>query len=549
MVTGSPVADKLEEELTMAHQVPAVDDFLPDGDITRRQLLAGATAAGIAVAGLGVASPLARAATETRQPKRGGTFRFGTVDGSTNDSVDPSQGNATETNDARTVALFDTLLYMDHQFQIQPSLATACTPNKDLTSYTLELRRGVTFHDGKPFTADDVIATFQRIFNPKTAATGIGTIKSIDPKRIKKLDSHTLRLDLLYPDCGLPAGFTQPGNAISPVGFDPTKPVGTGPFVYQSFTPGVRSVFTRNPNYWRNGQPYIDQLEIIDFADPTTARVNALISGQIDGANQLLPSFVPLLRSHAPQIAWQNNPSGSCDTMEMRMDIAPFNDVRVRQAMRLIADRHQIIQDAYSGYAHVGNDWPSPQDPTYDHTIPQREQDLQQAKFLLKKAGQSDLKVTFDVSPVSPGLVSMAQVFAQQAKSAGVTVNVNNVSDSATYFAKYYYQAPFKFDFFSTLSVWQMVGYALLPHSPYWLSRWNDPQWTKLVTTARGTVDLAKRNELMHEAQKIFWDSGTWLINAFYATIDAYSTKFTGFHKDISGNGLNGLYFNEISLA
>jgi peptide/nickel transport system substrate-binding protein len=217
--------------------------------------------------------------------------------------------------------------------------------------------------------------------------------------------------------------------------------------------------------------------------------------------------------------------------------------------MRLIADRHQIVQDAYSGYARVGNDWPSPQDPTYDHAIPQREQDLEQARHLLKQAGREDLKVTFYAAPVSPGLVSMAQVFAQQAKSAGVTVNVADISDSATYFSKYYYQAPFKFDFFSTLTIWQMVGYALLPGSPYLLSKWNDPHWTKLVTTARGTADAARRNELMHEAQQIFWDSGTWLINAFYDTVDAYNKKFTGFQKDISGNGLNGLYFNEISLA
>jgi peptide/nickel transport system substrate-binding protein len=527
--------------------------------MTRRRLLGGAVAAGagLVIAGCGGSggsggSGSATAATSTtaepKVGKRGGTFRFGTVDGSTSDSIDPLQGNATETNDARTVALYDTLLYMDHQFNIQPSLALSCTANKAVDRYTLELRKGVTFHDGKPFTADDVIATFKRIFAPKSGATGIGTIGSIDPSRIKKLGSHVVQLDLRYPDVGLPAGLTQPGNAITPVGFDPKKPNGTGPFVYQSFTPGVRSVFVRNENYWRNGQPYLDQLEIIDFTDPTTARVNALLSEQIDGANQLLPSFVPELKGHQ-NIAYQINPGGSCDTLEMRMDIPPFNDVRVRQAMRLIADRPQIVQNAYSGYARIGNDWPSPQDPTYDHSIPQRVQDIEQAKHLLKQAGRSDLNVTLYVSPVSPGLVSMAQVLAEQAKSAAVTINVSNVTDEATYYSKYYYQAPFKFNFFSTLTIWQMVGYSLLPNSPYLLSKWHDPHWTKLVTTARGTADASKRNDLMHEAQKIFWESGTWLINAFYDTIDAYSTKFTGFHKDISGNGLNGLYFNEISLA
>src|SRR5262249_49875613 len=137
-------------------------------------------------------------------------------------------------------------------------------------------------------------------------------------------------------------------------------------------------------------------------------------------------------------------------------------------------------------------------------------------------------------------------VLSQQAKAAGVTINVNNIADAATYFAKYYYQAPFKFDYFSTESVWEHIGYTLLPRSVINLSKWNDPRWLATVTKGRGTTDSAKRKEIMGEAQRMFWERGSQGIFAYYNTVDAYSTKFAGIQPCAKGFGLNGALLTDV---
>lgn len=427
-----------------------------------------------------------------------------------------------------------------------PDLAEEMTPASDLSYWTVRLRPA-DFQDGKPVTADDVIFTLQRVLNPKAPGTSAGIIASIDTNRLKKLDPKTVRIYLKYPDVNLPEGLSAPGTAIVPVGYDPKHPIGSGPFTFQSFQPGVRSVFGRNANYWKSGQPYLDQLVVVGFADPNTTRINALVGGQLDGADNINFPLVPTVKA-ASGMNVLIDPSTSYTTWETRMDVPPFDDVRVRQAMKLIANRPQIVEHAFSGpsYAILGNDLPSFSDPLYNHSIPQRGQDVEQAKSLLKQAGKEGLTVPLVVSPVTTGVVETAQVLAQQATAAGVTIKVNNVQDAATYYSKYQQPAVFKIDYFGSYSVWNEMGFALFPGAPYNISRWQNEKWLKLATEARGTLDFAKRKELMDEAQTIFWNEGTQAIFAFAHDATAWSTKFAGVHTDIGGYSLNGLYFDEI---
>jgi peptide/nickel transport system substrate-binding protein len=508
-------------------------------------------AGGVMLAGCGggsSSSPTTSGTTSASKPKRGGTFRVGTSDGNTTtDSLDPVKGDATYTNIHRTQALYDLLLQADPKTaQPIPWLAEEYEPAKDLSHWTFRLRQA-EFHSGKPVTADDVIFSFKRMLNPKAGALDASLCAAIDPKGMQKLDSRTVRFHLLYPDIGIPYYILNQGCAIVPTGFDPKNPIGSGPFKYQSYTPGQRSVFVRNDNYWQSGKPYLDQIEFVDFADPTTTRINALTSGQIDGADHIEFNLVPTIEGSS-SLQTIVSKAYCYHTWEMRVDIPPFNDERVRQAMKFIAGRPQIVEQAFSGsrFSSIANDWPCLQDPMYDHSIPQREQDIEQAKSLLKQAGKSGLTVPLAVSPgVSPGVTETAQVLAQQAKAAGVTININNLADAATYFAKYYVQAPFKFDFFSTESVWEHIGYGLLPHAVVNLSNWADQEWLALVKQGRGTLDTAKRKEIMAEAQKIFYDRGSQAIYAYFNTVDAHSAKFAGLTSCAKGLGLNGgLYQN-----
>jgi peptide/nickel transport system substrate-binding protein len=488
--------------------------------------------------------------TSITPPKRGGTFRLGTSDGSTADTLDSLQGDNGYTNIVRAQALYDILVKTDDKTGLVANwLAESLEPAPDLSYWTVRVRPA-EFHDGKPVTADDVIYTLRRVLNPKSGAFDASLCGAIDPNRMQKLDSRTVRLHLHYPDISVPYALRNQGCSIVPVGYDPKNPIGSGPFKYMSFTPGQQSVFVRNDNYWQSGKPYLDELQIVDFADPGTTRINALTSGQIDGADHIQTSLAPTVEA-ASGVKLINSISYGYHTWEMRMDVPPFDDVRVRQAMKLIAGRPQIVDQAFSGtrFATVANDWPSFQDPMYNHSIPQRVQDLEQARSLLKQAGRDGMTVELVVSPVSPGVVQTAQVLAQQAQAAGVTIKVTNVSDGATYYSKYAAQAPFKFDYFNTESVWEHILYSLLPTSPSYYTAWKDPEWSKLFSKARATPDAATRKALMGEAQKIFWERGTQGVFDFYYSVDAYSTKFTGFKPSMGGMGLNGMFFQDVGLA
>jgi peptide/nickel transport system substrate-binding protein len=533
-----------------------MNDF-DDLTLSRRRLLgvAGVGAGSVMLAGCGSGGGSSNAAGSSAgsalPTKRGGTFRFGTVDGSTSDSVDPAYGDNTYTNTTYTQNLFDQLVRFDDKTGgIQLHLAESVEPAPDLSYWTVRLNKA-EFSNGKPITADDVIYTIQRTLNPKTGAQAATVAQSIDAANLKKLDSRTVRINLHYPDAGVPYELRQQGFAIIPTGFDPKKPIGSGPFQLQSFTAGQRGVLVRNDNYWVSGRPFLDQLEIVDFSDPGTTRINAFTSGQIDGANQIAYELVPGVEG-ASGIGLLISPSFNYNTFEMRMDKPPFDDTRVRQAIMLVADREQIVQHAFSGsrFAVVGNDLPSHQDPMFDHSVAQRKQDIEQAKSLLKAAGRENLTIELVVSNLAPGVVNTAQTLAQQANAAaGITININNIADSATYFTRYYFQAPFKFDYFPTYDIWEDTNGALVPGGSVNLSYWSDPEWLATYKKARGTPDTAERKALMAHCQQITWERGTRALFAYYRTADAFREKFTGFYTSAGGRGLNGLHFETVGMA
>src|SRR6185295_13981437 len=138
-------------------------------------------------------------------------------------------------------------------------------------------------------------------------------------------------------------------------------------FKYQSFTPGQRSVFVRNENYWKSGLPYVDTLTVIDFSDSASLQ-NALSTGVIHGAGALEgPQLAALAATGSVRTVKSH--TGAITPFTMRVDQAPFNDVNVRQAMRLLVDRKQLIDSALDSYGVVANDLFSPYDPGFDHAL------------------------------------------------------------------------------------------------------------------------------------------------------------------------------------
>jgi peptide/nickel transport system substrate-binding protein len=527
----------------------------PGAEFGRRQFLRGIAAASAAAGAGGLLAACggsSSGATQhldqaNRSLRRGGDLKLGLSGGSSSDTLDPHK-SLTYIDTSRLQSLYQPLVQLDAQAQVEYVLAESITPHQgSLSEWIIDLRPGVTFHNGKDFSASDVLFTFQRVYsNGFTGKFGLGPI---DLANTKALDSHTVLVQLTKPFSSFAdqlAAFWY-NLYIAPEGFNPARPVGTGAFVYQSFTPGQRSVFTRNPHYWKPGLPYADTLTIIDFSDNTTLQ-DALSTGVVQGAGALDgPQIASLATTSGIKTVVSH--SGEIIPFTMRVDQPPFNDVNVRQAMRLLVDRPQLIDSALDGYGVVANDLFSPYDPDFDHSLVRPAQgDIQQAKFLLKRAGQEGLTVTLTTSAVATGTVAMATVLAAQAKAAGVTVNLSNVP-AGTFFGPNYLKWTFAQDYYNYYPYLAQVAESMLKASPFNETHTNNAHYTSLYNQANATASPSLRKEIITEMQNYDFNEGGYIIPAFIDVLDAYSNKITGYTAGKVGQPLSNFDFEHFAFT
>jgi len=523
--------------------------------MTRADLVKRAAALGL-VASAGSLGPLTEAAFARAQARRGGTFRLAVSGGST-DFID-GQHIVAKSDIARLMTGWEGLAYFDENYKIKLALAEELRAEKS-NQYLIRLRDGIEFHNGKTLTIDDVLYSIRRTRNAKLKLFGNAGLGAIDLKRMKKLDARTARIFLSRADVTLIEAFAQYFQGIVPVGYQPNavgkgplRFVGTGPFKVQSFTPGRESVHVRNENYWRTGQPYFDQVRIINFPDDA-AKVNALLSNQIDAMTDVPFAQVPVVNRRG-NVKVYTSQTGAWTPLCMRVDTAPYNDVRVRRALRLLINRPQIVRQGLSGFGRVANDIYSPFDPAYaGDDFPQRRYDPEQARSLLRRAGQSDLSIELVTSPADTGMVEGATIFAQNAKAGGVSVRVRNV-DGGTIYGDQYLKWPFSADYWGTRNYLQQVAVGVLKTAPFNETHWDAyPGYKKfesLYRQALATVNAGKRAQIIREMQRMEYNDGGLIIWGFKNLTDAYSTKVGGWKPDRGtlnlnkyGNGFRTIYF------
>ena len=422
-------------------------------------------------------------------------------------------------------------------------LAESIEPSDHGRTWTLRLRDGVEFHNGKRLDVDDVIFTFRRIVDTK--ANGAAALSIIDFAGLRKLDARTLRIPLTQPYAQFQDELAQYYNGIVPVGFDVAKPVGTGPFRFGTFTPGDRSSFPRFTGYWRGDQPYVDELVIVDLPG-AEAQLEALLGGDVDAIDNLPPERIATVKAAGHNVLVSE--TGNWTPFTMRVDTPPFTDPRVRQALRLVADREQLVSQALNGQGRIGNDLYAPYDVAYAKQLPQRQQDLDQARSLLRSAGQSGLQLELYTSTaVDTSAVNAALLFAQQAHSAGISVRVRPV-DSGVFYGKQYLGWTFAQDYWYTRNYLPQVAQGSLPNAPYNECHWNDSAFESVISSARAELDPSRRARLLQDAQQIEYDRGGYLVWGFKNQIDAFSSKVTGFIPD-RGLPLSSFQFRTISFV
>jgi peptide/nickel transport system substrate-binding protein len=488
----------------------------------------------------------ASSAASAGKPVKGGHLTVAQSDGGSTDVLAP-WNIPTASSSARAKQIYERLYTWTPAATPQPELALSAEPDSTRTVWRVKLRSGVTFHNGKTFTADDVVYSTRYILNTKNNAEASSRLVAIDPHSTRAISPTEVEFHLTRPIGDFPGLLADKAFWMVPSGYtDFLHPVGTGPFKLTQHQIGVSYLFERNPHYWETtaagGPPWVDTLEFHIVTDNTT-RLNALLSGQIQEMTSI--DFVSArAQASNSSVVVIRTPQPNASAIYVQIDAPHFRDVRVRHALKLLIDRPAYVRNTLLGFGSLGNDLWGKGLPTYNASLPQRTYDPQQAKSLLKAAGMSNFSLTLPAAEVIPGMLELALAFKQGAAVAGLTVNIQKI-DPGTYFTnKLYLHTPIYQTFY--VDPFENVAQdAFLLKAPYNETHWFSSQWQTNFFKAQAIVDPAQRDAAYQALQVPLWNSGGYIIAGFSDTLDATSSKVHGIvpNKSAGYQNLGGQYF------
>ncbi|MEO3755525.1 ABC transporter substrate-binding protein [Streptomyces sp. B6B3] len=511
---------------------------------TRRAVLTTAGAATLAtLTGCGAGAP--DGGGDGGGPRRGGRLRAAFAGGGVNETLDPHLTNLFA-DAARAKALFDKLADFGSDMSARPRLAARWEPNETLDRWTVTLRRA-RWHDGDPVTAADVLHSYRRIADPDRAFRAKASLEPIDLDASRADDERTVTFQLKRPYAEFPNVLAAFGAYVVKDGADDFgAPVGSGPFRHISFTPGQSLVVARFDDHW-DGAPYLDEVEFV-IANEESARVNALLGGQIEYAHELNPTTA---RAHqnGGQVRILRLPRSAMQGFVMKTDRPPFDDPRVREALFLIPDRQELVDGALSGAGEIGNDLFGKGYQYYAADIPQRARDLDRARALLREAGHGDgLTVTLNTSPVATGFVEAAEIFRDQAAEAGVTVEIA-VGDQDTYWSDILDSGVLACYRSGAMPIESHISQRLLSDSVTNATHWRRPDFDALYQQAQSTPDPDERAGLYARMQRHLHSEGGFLVWGFADWIVATAGSVRGVAEDAPANTLDWARYDRVWLA
>jgi peptide/nickel transport system substrate-binding protein len=499
-----------------------LEQLLLQGKITRRDFLARASALGLSVA---FSPALLTRPAQAATPQKGGHLRIGLGHGSTSDSLDPAR--STDTYMANMLAqLHNTLVSIDTEGNPIPELAESWDSSPDLISWTINLRKGVEYHNGKTMDADDVVASLTHHRTEKSKSSAKVLLKQI--QELKADGKNTVRITLENPNADLPYILSWYQLKIMPKsndGVDWQSGVGTGPYELEKFEPGVETRMVRNPNYWESGLPHFDRFTQMVIHDPS-ARTTALTTGQIDAMDRCDPKTVHLLEKR-PGIRVEEVTGYAHYSIPMLVNVPPFDNNDVRLALKYCADREAMLKLVLQGHGAIGNDHPiSTANRFHADELPQREYDLDKAKFHLKKAGYDKLTVPLHAADAAfGGCIDLAILYKEHAAKAGITINVVREPDDG-YWKEVWRKKPWCFCYWNGRPTedW-MFSTAYAADASWNDMNWKHERFNKLLIDARGERDEAKRREMYVEMQRIVRDEAGVVIPVFNNYVFAVNDK------------------------
>lgn len=494
------------------------------GLLSRRDLVGRALALG-ASAAMADTLLLGAAALADEMPQKGGTLRLGLGGGSTTDSMNPLTWNDSVMIDV-AFGVFNGLVENSPENLPVPELAETIEPKAGAKEWIFTLRKGVHFHNGKEFDADDAVYSLN-LHRGETKSGAAGVMKAITD--VKKLDTHQVQVTLASGNADFPTALTDYHIMMVPAGFtDWAKPVGTGAFTPDSFEPGVRIVLKKAGAYWKEGRGHLDAVDY-NVINDTSARMNALISGQVDAINRADPKTVSRI-AKSPTLEIVRAAGGWYPVMAMAVDRGPYDNLDLRKALKYAVDREQMIKTLFSGYGTLGNDNPIPKgDPYFNSELKQIKYDPDQAKFFFKKAGLSSPSIVLQTSDAAfNGAVDMATLLQATAGKAGIPVEVKK-EPADGYFDNIWLKGAFVASYWGGRpAATQMLEVAYQSAAPWNESHMKDPKFDKLLTDAQGETDQAKRKTMIWDLQAMLTEDGGTLIPCFRDWLDAQNKKVGG---------------------
>jgi peptide/nickel transport system substrate-binding protein len=426
-------------------------------------------------------------------------------------------------------AVYDYLIDVDVKSKLVPRLATDWRVSEDGLTYTITLARDVKFHDGSPFSAEDVIWTYNRLRDPDLGFATSDLYKNID--NISSSEPYTVIFSLKNPNPFFLYDLSDNHALMIKNGtVDASDFNGTGPFKVAEYNPEDRITLLANPDYFISGQPKLSKVEIIFFPDEI-AMIDALRGGQVDLVMRMSTSLYESLQGES-SINTYSIPTNGFDLVRLRSDREPGNNPLVIQAMKLATDREELIMLVQQGYGAIGND--SPIGPLYgsyyDPLVTPPAHDVQAAKDLLIKAGYPDgLNLTLHV-PDSGDRPDLAVVLQQQWAEANINVDISVEPESVYYGDNGWLEADLG-----------ITGWGSRPYPQFYLdvmlvsgAKWNeshfsDSEFDNLSSEAGSTLDENVRKAAYSKIQHLLAERGPIIIPYYFVQFGAINSKFAGF--------------------
>ncbi|MDR3496390.1 MAG: ABC transporter substrate-binding protein [Ancalomicrobiaceae bacterium] len=497
--------------------------------IDRRRFMHGTAASALILATPGAAFAEAK-------PKRGGLLRIGHNGGSTSDSIDPASFAAGPMVTAMLGGVCNNLCEVDADGNIVPELAESLEPSADAKTWVFKLRKGVTFSNGRTLTAEDVIASYNHHRKPDTKSGAKSILAEIAD--IKADGPNAVVFTLKAGNADFPFTTAEYQMIIMPAdgtgGIDWRSGVGTGGYALVSHEPGVRIQLKRRADYWKPDRAWFDEVDLRTIND-STARQTALMTGEVDVINGVDLKTLALMQRR-PGIKIDEVTGTAHYTIPMFADVAPFNDLNVRLALKYAINREDMVQKILLGHGRVGNDQPiAPANRFFAADLPQRAYDPEKANFHLKQAGLSSLKLDLSTSNAAfNGAVDSAILFQESAAKCGIDITVKREPDDG-YWSDVWLKKPFCFSYWNGRPTEDSMFSLVYAKGAAWNdSHWSNERFNALLIEARASLDTKKRAEMYREMQALCSDDGATIIPMFANYVDARSDKVA--HGKLASN-------------